>query len=119
MGRHRAIRPPVVALLAVALAVCQHLGVARGIALRGMRTAEPDPGALRRYVVREGHREMQFVNAFAAFSNEVSGRLWVSYCRFSELPARTDRHGKPACGCFALAICFWFRAILLSASVSR
>ena len=62
--------------VAVALAVCQHLGVARGIALRGMRTAEPDPGALRRYVVREGHREMQFVNAFAANDPESTLVIW-------------------------------------------
>jgi len=63
--------------VAVALAVCGHLGVDRATALRGMQEARPDPGALRRYTVRVGEKEVQFVNAFAANDPDSTRLIWT------------------------------------------
>ncbi len=52
--------------VALALAVCEHLGVKREDALSGMKSARPDPGVLRSYKIREGEKELRFVNALAA-----------------------------------------------------
>ena len=62
--------------VALALAVCAHLGVDRAIALRGMQTATPDPGALRRHVVQVGHKQVEFVNAFAANDPDSTCLIW-------------------------------------------
>lgn len=62
--------------LALALAVCEHLGVERATALRGMQTATPDPGALRRYLVHSGEKQVTFVNAFAANDPESTLLIW-------------------------------------------
>jgi poly-gamma-glutamate synthase PgsB/CapB len=62
--------------LALALAVCAHLGVSRAAALAGMRAATPDPGVLRRFVVRAGDRTVEFVNAFAANDPDSTLLIW-------------------------------------------
>ena len=62
--------------VALALAVCAHLGVERGTALRGMQAAQPDPGVLRRYVVRVGEKRVEFVNAFAANDPDSTLLIW-------------------------------------------
>jgi poly-gamma-glutamate synthase PgsB/CapB len=62
--------------LALALAVCGHLGVARADALRGMHAATPDPGVLRRYTVRSGDMQVTFVNAFAANDPDSTLLIW-------------------------------------------
>lgn len=62
--------------LALALAVCAHLGVSRADALRGMHAATPDPGVLRRYTVRSGTKEVTFVNAFAANDPDSTLLIW-------------------------------------------
>ena len=62
--------------LALALAVCGHLGVARDTALRGMHAATPDPGVLRRYEVRTGRGSVTFVNAFAANDPDSTYLIW-------------------------------------------
>jgi poly-gamma-glutamate synthase PgsB/CapB len=62
--------------LALALAVCVHLGVARDDALRGMQGATPDPGVLRRYTVRSGDKTVTFVNAFAANDPDSTLLIW-------------------------------------------
>jgi len=52
--------------VALALAVAQHLGVRRDIALQGMWSVNPDPGVLRVHDANfDGHR-VRLVNAFAA-----------------------------------------------------
>lgn len=51
--------------VAVALAVCEALGVPRETALRGMVEAAPDPGALRAVRVRGRRGDAVFVNGFA------------------------------------------------------
>jgi poly-gamma-glutamate synthase PgsB/CapB len=62
--------------LALALAVCEHLGVPRPVALTGMHRARPDPGALRRYVVHSGDKRVEFVNAFAANDPDSTLLIW-------------------------------------------
>jgi poly-gamma-glutamate synthase PgsB/CapB len=62
--------------VALALAVCAHLGVDRATALRGMQAATPDPGVLRRYTVRSGRRVVEFVNAFAANDPDSTLLIW-------------------------------------------
>ena len=62
--------------LALALAACAHLGVSRAVALAGMQAAAPDPGVLRRFVVRVGNRTVEFVNAFAANDPDSTLLIW-------------------------------------------
>lgn len=63
--------------LALALGVCTHLGVNRSVALEGMKRATPDPGALRRYWVHIGSKEVEFVNAFAANDPDSTRLIWT------------------------------------------
>jgi len=62
--------------LALALAVCGHLGVPRATALAGMHAATPDPGALQRYRVKSGEKRVTFVNAFAANDPDSTLLIW-------------------------------------------
>jgi gamma-polyglutamate synthase len=62
--------------VALALAVCTHLGVERSTALRGMQSATPDPGVLRRYTVHLGGKQVTFVNAFAANDPDSTLLIW-------------------------------------------
>ena len=62
--------------VALALAVCRHLGVDRAAALRGMQQATPDPGVLRRYIVRSGTKQVEFYNAFAANDPDSTFLVW-------------------------------------------
>jgi poly-gamma-glutamate synthase PgsB/CapB len=62
--------------VALALAVCMDLGVDRETALEGMRRVKPDPGALVPMVIREGDREIEFLNLFAANDPESTAYLW-------------------------------------------
>lgn len=63
--------------VALALAVCGHLGVERDVALRGMHAAPPDPGALQRYTVVSGGKTVRFVNAFAANDPDSTRIIWT------------------------------------------
>ncbi len=62
--------------VALALAVCTHLGVERSAALAGMVLATPDPGVLRREHVQIGAKDITFVNAFAANDPESTLLIW-------------------------------------------
>jgi poly-gamma-glutamate synthase PgsB/CapB len=62
--------------VALALAVCEHLGVPRRAALRGMHAATPDPGALRSFIVKSGLNQVEFVNAFAANDPDSTLLIW-------------------------------------------
>ncbi|MEO7736402.1 MAG: poly-gamma-glutamate synthase PgsB [Kofleriaceae bacterium] len=62
--------------VALALAVCAHLGVARETALQGMQLAPPDHGVLRRYTVHSGEKVVTFVNAFAANDPHSTQLIW-------------------------------------------
>ncbi|MDP2208892.1 MAG: poly-gamma-glutamate synthase PgsB [Bacteroidota bacterium] len=52
--------------VALALAVCEHLGVSHVEALKGMHRALPDPGVLRIFTIHHYEKQIEFVNAFAA-----------------------------------------------------
>jgi poly-gamma-glutamate synthase PgsB/CapB len=60
----------------LALAVCEHLGVPTEAAVKGMRDATPDPGALFVHRVREGGKEIEFVSAFAANDRDSTVAIW-------------------------------------------
>ena len=62
--------------VALALAVCRDLGVARATALAGMWRSTPDPGALRIHPVCHAGRELELVNALAANDPDSIGMIW-------------------------------------------
>ena len=62
--------------VSLALAVCEHFGVKRTDALRGMQTAIADPGVLRRYRIEAQGKSIEFVNAFAANDPDSYKIIW-------------------------------------------
>ncbi|MCC5878901.1 MAG: poly-gamma-glutamate synthase PgsB [Idiomarina sp.] len=62
--------------VALALKICQHLGVDREQALQGMIGLEPEAGAMRILHLEYFRRDMIFVNAFAANDPESTGGIW-------------------------------------------
>ncbi|MCP1726860.1 poly-gamma-glutamate synthase PgsB/CapB [Natronospira proteinivora] len=62
--------------VALALKLCERLGVDRETALEGMVGLEPEPGAMRILHVRYFERDMIFVNAFAANDPQSTERIW-------------------------------------------
>lgn len=59
----------------LALAVCAEAGVPREVALRGMQKAHPDPGALKKYVIHDGAKTINFYNVFAANDPDSTARI--------------------------------------------
>jgi len=62
--------------IALALNICEYLGVDRGKALEGMTQLEPEAGAMQVLHISYFRREIIFVNAFAANDPESTGRIW-------------------------------------------
>lgn len=62
--------------VALALAVCEALGVARVTALQGMWAAMPDPGALTVYTIVHAGHVITLVNGFAANDPVSTETLW-------------------------------------------
>ncbi len=62
--------------VALALAVCEHLGVDRQTAIKGMYTAIPDEGVLTKTVINKCDKKVTFYNAFAANDPESSLMIW-------------------------------------------
>jgi poly-gamma-glutamate synthase PgsB/CapB len=62
--------------VALALAICEHYGIPRDVALNGMVRAHPDAGALRLYECVEGDRVVQFVHALAANDPDSTLEIW-------------------------------------------
>jgi poly-gamma-glutamate synthase PgsB/CapB len=62
--------------VALALAVCEHLGIPSDVAVKGMREATPDPGALFIHRLVEGGKEIEFVSAFAANDRDSTVAIW-------------------------------------------
>lgn len=62
--------------VALALAVCASLGISRDIALVGMWSAIPDPGALTVYTIQHKGHTITFVNGFAANDPVSTDTLW-------------------------------------------
>jgi poly-gamma-glutamate synthase PgsB/CapB len=64
--------------IALALAVCQHYGIERGAALMSMQAMEPDPGALRKYILQFGSNKVVMINAMAANDPESTLLIWAA-----------------------------------------
>ncbi|MCA9541688.1 MAG: poly-gamma-glutamate synthase PgsB [Myxococcales bacterium] len=62
--------------LALALRVCADLGIDRAVALAGMWTAQPDPGAMTEHLIEFFGRRVVFVNGFAANDPESTRYIW-------------------------------------------
>ena len=70
--------------VALALAVCAHLGVSQADALRGMQQVIPDPGVLRIFSIVQSDRKIDFVNAFAANDPDSYSVIWELLKAFRE-----------------------------------
>lgn len=62
--------------VALALRVCEDLGVDRQTALQGMWAAKPDPGVMTTHEIDFFGRQIFFVNGFAANDPESTERIW-------------------------------------------
>ncbi|HOD55252.1 MAG TPA: poly-gamma-glutamate synthase PgsB, partial [Candidatus Cloacimonadota bacterium] len=84
----------------LSLSVCQRAGVNREVALKGMQTSTPDPGALKKYFVNDNGKQIVFYNVFAAndpSSTEfiyklVTDKLDHEACKMVVLNSRADRY---------------------------
>jgi len=62
--------------VALALAICKHVGVDKKTALQGMYDAKPDAGVLKRYRIDENQKQVVFYSAFAANDPDSSFMIW-------------------------------------------
>lgn len=62
--------------IALALKVCRAVGVPGDVALRGMKKAEPDVGAMNDLKLEFFGRRIHFINGFAANDPESTGMIW-------------------------------------------
>ncbi|MGQ9707534.1 MAG: poly-gamma-glutamate synthase PgsB [bacterium] len=62
--------------VALALAVCESLGVDRLTALAGMQRSLPDSGVMRSYQINDRGKVMEIVNTLAANDPDSIGMLW-------------------------------------------
>jgi len=62
--------------VALALAICLHLGIDRQTALNGMYNAIPDAGVLTKHTVEVFHKKLVFYNAFAANDPDSTFLVW-------------------------------------------
>lgn len=76
--------------VALALSICQALGVARETALRGMWQASADPGVLQTYVLDFfGGRRFVFANGFAANDPQSTQEIWnITLAKFPQMKRR-------------------------------
>lgn len=90
--------------VALALSVCQSVGVSRQNALHEMWRAKPDPGAMKVHELMVDECQWSFVNGFAANDPESTAQLWKTACeRFGEsrrrvliMNCRVDRPDRSA-----------------------
>jgi poly-gamma-glutamate synthase PgsB/CapB len=88
--------------VSLALSVCDHCGVDRETALRGMYKATPDVGALHIFEASQDDKVVQFVHAMAANDPESTLAIWEktkSLCTdlgmvFFLLHTRADRYDR-------------------------
>jgi UDP-N-acetylmuramoylalanine-D-glutamate ligase len=75
--------------IALALRVCEDLGVDRATALQGMWAAKPDPGAMTAHEMEFFGRQINFVNGFAANDPESTLRIWqIALERYPDVEKR-------------------------------
>ncbi len=86
--------------VALALDVCEKIGVEKDTAIKEMRKMIPDPGALTITKVSAEEKNIDFVNAFAANDPQSTLKTWEIICQFYKndkkkialfLNTRTDR----------------------------
>lgn len=63
--------------VALALAVCEYLGVDREVALNGMHHSHPDSGALHVFTVHDQDKTVKFTHAMAANDPESTLSIWL------------------------------------------
>ena len=75
--------------VALALKVCHAVGVERAVALQGMWTAKPDPGAMTVHEMNFFGREINFINGFAANDPQSTERIWrLALERYADVEKR-------------------------------
>lgn len=75
--------------VALALKVCEDLGVAKEKALKAMQEASADPGAMVDYKINFFGRQFHFINGFAANDPSSTEKVWrISIEKFKEIPNR-------------------------------
>jgi poly-gamma-glutamate synthase PgsB/CapB len=75
--------------IALALKVCQAVGVERNVALQGMWGAHPDPGAMTAHEMNFFGREVNFVNGFAANDPQSTEQIWrLALERYADVEKR-------------------------------
>lgn len=62
--------------IALALKICDLAGIDQEIALKGMTSAQPDPGALHIWKIKGKENHNFFINAFAANDPESTYQIW-------------------------------------------
>jgi len=62
--------------VAIALTVCQYLGINKQVALNGMYACNPDPGVLQVHSITHSGKHIRFINAFAANDPLSTLRIW-------------------------------------------
>ena len=86
--------------VALALDVCEKIGIEKDIAIKEMRKMIPDPGALTITKISAEGKNIDFVNAFAANDPQSTLKTWEIICQFYKndkkkialfLNTRTDR----------------------------
>ena len=86
--------------VALALDVCEKIGIEKDIAIKEMRKMIPDPGALTITKISAEGESIDFVNAFAANDPQSTLKTWEIICQFYKndkkkialfLNTRTDR----------------------------
>lgn len=69
--------------VALAVAVCEHLGVDRKTALKGMYAAISDEGVLTKTTIYQKNKKVTFFNAFAANDPESSLMIWNNIIKYA------------------------------------
>lgn len=89
--------------IALALKVCEDLGVSKNVALKGMANMKPDPGALTITPIHFFGKHFDFINAMAANDPESTSMIWnltlektkySSLKKFIIFPIREDRYDR-------------------------
>lgn len=90
--------------VALALSVCNHLGIKEELALRAMYASEPDPGVLRTFKMTIEDKWYEFINAFSANDAYSTLKIWERMAKqftpeqtkFILMHTRSDRTRRSA-----------------------
>lgn len=89
---------------AIALAVCNQLGIQEEVALKGMHEAEPDPGALKTFKMTIDGKRFEFIDVFSANDPYSTLKIWermatqftLEQIKFVLINTRKDRTQRSA-----------------------